>query len=106
MLLCVKEDSGMGMIYPIHEPFEIYSPVRHKLSFSGGFGELRSNHFHAGLDIRSSHSGRPDEVLAAQKGFISKIDIKADGYGKSVFIQHPGGYTTVYAHLERLRPDI
>lgn len=96
----------MGTFLVINEPFQLSSPVKHPLSFSGGFGELRSNHFHAGLDIRSSHSGRPDEILAAQKGFISKIDIKADGYGKAVFIQHPGGYTTVYAHLERLRPDL
>ncbi|MBK7811533.1 MAG: M23 family metallopeptidase [Saprospiraceae bacterium] len=106
MLLCVKEDSGMSIVYTIHEPIQLMSPVKHKLSFSGGFGELRSNHFHAGLDIRSSHTAYPDQILSAQKGFISKIDIKSDGYGKSVFIQHPGGYTTVYGHLERLRPDL
>ncbi|MDQ3141295.1 MAG: M23 family metallopeptidase [Bacteroidota bacterium] len=86
--------------------FSLNSPVRHPISLTGSFGELRNNHFHAGIDIRSNHSGNPCDILAAAEGFVKKITIDADNYGKSMLIEHPGGYTTLYAHLLRFRSDI
>lgn len=69
-------------------------------SLSGTMGELRSNHFHAGLDIRTEgRIGLP--VHAAADGYISRIAVSAGGYGNAVYIQHPNGTTTVYAHLDR-----
>ncbi len=69
-------------------------------SLSGTMGELRSNHFHAGLDIRTEgRIGLP--VHAAADGYISRIAVSTGGYGNAVYIQHPNGTTTVYAHLDR-----
>ncbi len=69
-------------------------------SLSGTMGELRSNHYHAGLDIRTEgRIGLP--VYAAADGYISRIAVSVGGYGNAVYIQHPNGTTTVYAHLDR-----
>lgn len=67
---------------------------------SGSMGELRSNHFHAGIDIKTGGvEGLP--VYAAAGGYISRIKVSAVGYGNALYIQHPNGQTTVYAHLLR-----
>jgi murein DD-endopeptidase MepM/ murein hydrolase activator NlpD len=72
-------------------------PVAAPLRLSGTFGELRPNHFHAGIDIKGA-IGTP--IYAAAEGFISKIVVSPDSYGNHLYIQHPNGYTTLYAHLE------
>lgn len=72
---------------------------------SGTMGELRSSHFHAGLDIKTS--GREGlYVYAAAKGYISRIRIGTGGYGNCLYIQHPNGTTTVYAHLKNFNSII
>src|SRR5699024_2993174 len=81
------------------------SPVDLEISLSGNFGELRGNHFHSGLDIRTNYTqGHP--IYAAADGYISRINIGHFGYGKALYIQHPNGYTTVYGHLQRFVGDI
>lgn len=81
------------------------NPLNVPLVLSGTFGELRSNHFHSGLDIKTQ--GREGlEVKASATGFISRINIQHYGYGKALYIQHPNGYTTVYGHLQKLAPRI
>ncbi|WBL23579.1 M23 family metallopeptidase [Zunongwangia sp. HRR-M8] len=80
-------------------------PLDIPLILSGTFGELRSNHFHAGLDIKTQ--GRQGlEVKSSAKGYVSRIKIQHYGYGKALYIQHPNGYTTVYGHLQKLSPKI
>ncbi|WP_424493419.1 M23 family metallopeptidase [Salinimicrobium sp. GXAS 041] len=80
-------------------------PLDVDLVLSGTFGELRSNHFHSGLDIKTQQrEGLP--VYASAEGFISRINISHYGYGKALYIQHPNGYTTVYGHLQKLSPEI
>ena len=75
------------------------SPMNIPLSISGSFGELRPNHFHSGLDFRTDkREGLP--IYASADGFISRIKISTGGYGKSIYIDHPNGYTTVYGHLQ------
>ncbi len=65
---------------------------------SGSMGELRASHFHAGLDIKTN--GREGlNVYASAEGYISRIRTSTSGYGNAIYIQHPNGYTTVYAHL-------
>lgn len=72
---------------------------------SGNMGELRNNHFHAGIDIKTSGvEGLP--VYAAADGYISRIKMSAWGYGNALYIQHPNGETTVYAHLLRYNDKI
>jgi len=80
-------------------------PVDIDMYLSGNFGELRSNHFHAGIDIKTQ-GVIGHKVFSCADGYISRIKIEAAGYGNTLYITHPGGYTTVYAHLDRFREDI
>jgi murein DD-endopeptidase MepM/ murein hydrolase activator NlpD len=75
------------------------SPLSIPLLLSGNFGELRSNHFHAGIDIKTQ-GVVGQHVLSAADGYVSRIKIQEYGYGKVVYVNHPNGYTTVYAHLK------
>lgn len=75
------------------------SPLDIPLQLTGNFGELRSNHFHAGLDFRTQQR-EGLHVYAAADGYVSRIKISAYGYGKAIYIDHPNGFTTVYAHLQ------
>ena len=74
------------------------SPVDIPLFLAGNFGELRSNHFHAGIDVKTQ-GVEGKRIYAVADGFVSKIKIQERGYGKLIYIQHPNGYTSVYAHL-------
>lgn len=68
---------------------------------TGNMGELRSNHFHGGLDIRTGWaSGLP--VYCAKDGWVSRVVMAGDGYGNLVFVTHSDGFVTLYAHLEKL----
>jgi murein DD-endopeptidase MepM/ murein hydrolase activator NlpD len=76
-------------------------PTDSSLSIAGNFGEIRPNHFHAGIDVKTA--GREGlMVYAAASGYVSRIKISATGYGKSLYITHPNGFVTVYGHLQRL----
>ncbi len=80
-------------------------PLDIPIFLSGSFGELRSNHFHAGLDIKTQ--GKQGlEVFAAADGYISRIKVQQFGYGKAIYITHPNGFTTVYGHLKRFNDEI
>ncbi|MEE9439677.1 MAG: M23 family metallopeptidase [Saprospiraceae bacterium] len=76
------------------------SPVDHTIKLAGSFGEIRTNHFHGGIDIKSRTGEEGDTIKASMSGFISRIKIQSGGYGKVLYITHPNGYTTVYAHLQ------
>ncbi|TVQ82019.1 MAG: M23 family metallopeptidase [Flavobacteriales bacterium] len=81
------------------------SPLDIPLYVSGTFGELRSNHFHAGLDLKTQgQEGK--RVLAAADGYVSRINVSTSGYGKAIYITHPNGYMSVYAHLQRFNEEI
>jgi len=72
---------------------------------SGSFAELRPNHFHAGIDVKTGgREGIP--VQAAAGGYVSRVVVSAGGYGNAVFVAHPNGYVTVYAHLQRFSDRI
>lgn len=75
------------------------SPLDIPLYLSGNFGELRSNHFHAGLDIKTQGvEGKP--VYAVADGYVSRIKVSPYGYGNALYLNHPNGYTSVYGHLK------
>jgi hypothetical protein len=81
------------------------SPLDIPLYVSGTFGELRPNHFHAGLDLKTQgQEGK--RVLAAADGYVSRINVSTTGYGKAIYITHPNGYMSVYAHLQRFNEEI
>lgn len=81
------------------------SPLDIPLILAGTFGELRSNHFHSGVDIKTQQrQGLP--VLAIADGTVTRIKVSHWGYGKALYIAHPNGYTSVYAHLQKFGPEI
>jgi hypothetical protein len=72
---------------------------------SGTMGELRSNHFHAGIDIKTE--GREGlSVHAAAEGYVYRIRVSARGYGKVIYLQHPNKTRTVYGHLQTFHKDL
>ena len=83
----------------------IIPPLDIPLYLSGNFGELRSNHFHSGIDFKTQgRQGIP--VKSIHDGFISRISVSPYGYGRAVYVDHPDGTTSVYAHLSRFAPSI
>ena len=80
-------------------------PLDINLVLAGTFAELRANHFHSGLDIKTQQR-EGLKVYACADGFVSRIKISHGGYGKALYITHPNGYTTVYAHLQKFAPKI
>jgi hypothetical protein len=81
------------------------TPLEIPLILSGTFAELRSNHFHSGLDIKTQQRTGL-KVKAVADGFVSRIKVSHFGYGKALYITHPNGYTSVYAHLRKFSPEI
>lgn len=81
------------------------SPLDIPLILSGTFGELRSNHFHTGIDIKTQGAVGKN-VYAAADGYISRIKVSPWGYGNAIYIAHPNGYTTVYGHLHNFNETI
>jgi len=80
-------------------------PVGTAPGIVANFGELRPNHYHMGLDCRTeSRVNLP--VLAAADGYVSKINIDPTGFGRALYISHPNGMTTLYAHLNEFNPEI
>lgn len=80
-------------------------PTDSSLNIAGNFGEIRPNHFHAGLDVKTA--GREGLfIYAAADGYVSRVKLSATGYGKALYITHPNGFVTVYAHLQRLHGKI
>lgn len=78
-------------MYPI-KPGEI-------TSLTGNMGELRSNHYHGGIDIRTGWAdGQP--VYAAADGYVTRVQVDTRGYGNMIYLRHPNGYITTYAHLK------
>lgn len=69
-------------------------------------GELRGNHFHSGIDIKTyGRTGLP--IYAIADGYVSRIRVSPYGYGKALYVTHPKiGYTSVYAHCKNFSPTI
>lgn len=92
-----KFSAGESFLYPINPGLPG--------SLSGTMGELRSTHFHSGLDIRTNNViGLP--VLASKSGYVSRVSVSPAGYGNVIYIKHPDGYTTIYAHLDKFNGDL
>ena len=75
------------------------------INLSGTFGELRTNHFHSGIDIKTNRIEGLN-IYSYEKGYISRIQVSTYGYGKAIYITHPDGKITVYAHLSKFSEKI
>jgi Peptidase family M23 len=75
------------------------------MQLSANFGELRPNHWHMGLDIRTdAQENLP--VYAAAEGYIAKVSIRSQSFGRFIIINHPNGLSTLYAHLNDFFPEL
>ena len=73
--------------------------------FSANFAEMRSNHFHSGIDFKTDRvEGKP--VIAVAEGYVSRVFFSPSGYGRALYVTHPNGTTSVYGHLSSFREDI
>lgn len=80
-------------------------PMNSPVELSAGFGDLRPNHFHMGIDIRTA--GKENlPIYAVADGFVSRLKVSSVGYGWVLYIDHPDGYTTVYAHCNQFAERI
>ena len=87
-----------GMAQLKTDPFYFKFPLEIKPKLNANFGEMRPNHFHMGLDI-STESRVNVPIYAPADGYISRIKIEKGGFGNAIYISHPNGLTTLYAHL-------
>lgn len=81
------------------------SPLDIPMQLSGNFGELRPNHFHAGFDLKTNQKEGLN-VYAVADGYVSRIKISTFGNGKTLYVTHANGYTSVYGHLQRATDSI
>lgn len=80
-------------------------PLHLELLLAGNFGEPRPNHFHGGIDIKTSGvEGKP--VFSIGNGYIERVSFSSKGYGLAIYIRHPEGYISVYGHLQKFLPEV
>ncbi|MEL6390639.1 MAG: M23 family metallopeptidase [Bacteroidota bacterium] len=82
------------------------SPIDGRTLLSGSFGEPRSAHFHSGIDYKQIRGIPFDTIRAIEDGRISRINVRPDGYGNALYVDHSCGQTSVYAHLYDFVPRI
>lgn len=100
VLMCVMALGRAQEIFPQYR-----SPLDIPLYLSATFAELRSNSFHAGIDIKTQ-GVEGKKVYAVADGYVSRIGVSPFGYGNVIYITHNDGYTSVYAHLQRFNTAI
>ena len=88
----------------ISQEIDFHSPIDAPFDLSGTFGEFRSR-FHTGIDFKS-RGVQGQKIFSIEDGFISRIEVNNYGYGKVIYIDHPNGYTSVYAHLRNFSPEL
>jgi Peptidase family M23 len=100
LLIFLITQNGYGQSAPWPYTF----PIRpgQQAFLAGTMGELRATHFHAGLDIRTGNM-TGSAVITASKGYVARAWISTFGYGNVLFVNHPNGQTTVYAHLDKFK---
>ena len=106
-LCCCCTFRGFSQLFPSTEYPRGYfrDPLAIPMSLAANFGELRPNHYHMGLDIRTQHRENLP-VFAAADGYVARVSIEPGGFGQAIYINHPNGYTTVYGHLNQFFPAL
>jgi murein DD-endopeptidase MepM/ murein hydrolase activator NlpD len=105
----------LSFIY-IHTNAQFFAPKNYPQGYFGwplvatkalaaNFGELRPNHYHMGFDCKTDQRQNV-QVLAAADGYIAKVKIEPYGFGRAIYINHPNGLTTLYAHLNDFNPAL
>ncbi|MEJ7912683.1 MAG: M23 family metallopeptidase, partial [Chitinophagaceae bacterium] len=104
-IVCILITSALGAQEKNYPQGYFRNPLNIPLELVANFGELRSNHWHMGLDIRTQQRENLP-VHAAAEGFVARVKIEPGGFGRAIYIQHPNGFTTLYAHLNTFMPAL
>ena len=107
ILLCSVYISVQAQFFPPKNYPQNYFtwPVIATKALAANFGELRPNHYHMGLDCKTDQRQNV-QVVAAADGYIAKVKIEPSGFGRCIYINHPNGLTTLYAHLNNFNPEL
>ena len=81
------------------------SPLNIPMALVANFGEIRPNHWHMGLDVRTQQRVNLP-VYASADGYVARIVVEPSGFGQAIYINHPDGFTTLYAHLNAFFPAL
>ncbi len=91
---------------PVQYPkYYFRNPLSIPMEIQSNFGELRPDHWHMGLDIRTAQKEN-QSVLAAAEGYIASIGVRPSSFGRFIIINHPNGLSTLYAHLNDFYPEL
>lgn len=98
----VQEEKTIPVDY---KSLDFIKPIDLPFKLSGNFGEIRSNHFHSGLDIKTNGEiGYP--IYSIADGYVWRVRVSPYGYGKVIYVAHPNGFTSIYAHLNEFSGDL
>ena len=86
-------------------PKQFEYPLNIQPRLNANFGEMRPNHFHMGLDL-NTQANENLPVFAPADGFVSRVKIESGGFGRAIYLNHPNGLTTVYAHMNMFMPKV
>jgi hypothetical protein len=104
--LCCTIQGFAQFFPPVDVPRSYFrDPLAVPIKLAANFGELRPNHYHMGLDIRTEHRENLP-VYAAADGYVARVSVEPGGFGQAIYINHPNGYTTVYGHLNQFFPAL
>ena len=100
LLTFFNADTTTAQLFPLKNyPVDYFDyPVIAAKGLAANFGELRPNHYHMGLDCRTDQA-QNKKIIAAADGYIAKVKIEPWGFGRAIYVNHPNGLTTLYAHL-------
>ncbi|AZQ61195.1 M23 family metallopeptidase [Flammeovirga pectinis] len=105
LFVCISSLGFSQNHYDVEEDYLFPIQPGKRNYFAGSMGELRTTHFHGGLDIKTNGvEGLP--VYAAASGYIIRLKVSTSGYGRCIYIMHPNGQTSVYAHLQKFKPTL
>jgi hypothetical protein len=106
ILLSVSSDASAQYFKAKNYPANYFRwPVGATIGIAANFGELRPNHYHMGLDARTERRENMP-ILAAAAGYVAKVKIEPFGFGRCIYVNHPNGLTTLYAHLNAFNPAL
>lgn len=107
ILIFFYTNASLGQFFlPKNYPRDYFEwPVVAVKGYVANFGELRPNHYHMGYDCRTDQA-QNKKVIAAADGYIAKVKIEPWGFGRAIYINHPNGLTTLYAHLNGFYPEL
>jgi len=107
LYLVLNAGIAVGQLFqpPSYPQNDFRNPLNIPISLAANFGELRLNHYHMGLDIRTAHRENLP-VLAAADGYVCRVKVEPFGFGQAVYINHKNGYVSLYAHLNAFYPAL